>query len=371
MEEKEPIRILQCVSNMDRAGIETMLMNFYRNIDRQKVQFDFLANKSKIGAYDDEIRRMGGKIYVSPGLNPLKWAKYQKYMKELFTNHPEYRIIHCQNEMMGFPALYAAKKNGIKVRIAHSHNTIIRKDLKFLIKSVYKHEIKKVSTINVACGYDAGAFLFGKDFKVIKNAIDTSKFKYNEKTRKNIRNKLKVKEECVIGMVARFEPQKNHKFIIEVFNSILKKDNNFKLLLIGEGTLEQKIHEEVEKLGIKDKVIFTGSIPDVNDYYNAMDIFVLPSFHEGLPVVGIEAQVSGLACIFSSNITREVKINDNVYYVNINDKQKWVDTICNNKKEKRVDGISNIIESGYEIKTAAKKLQDWYCKLYEGGQNEN
>lgn len=371
MKKNEPIRILQCVSNMDRAGIETMLMNFYRNIDRKKIQFDFLVNKDKPGDYDEEIRNMGGKIYISPGLNPIKWCKYQKYMKELFTNHPEYKIIHCQNETMGFPALYAAKKMGIKVRIAHSHNTIIRKDFKFLIKYLYKSKIKKVSTINVACGNDAGIFLFGDNFKVIKNAIDISKFKYNEKVRKNIRNKFKIKDECVIGMVARFEPQKNHKFIVEVFKEVLKLDNNFKLLLIGEGTLKQKIYEEVKRSKIKDKVIFTGNIPNVSDFYNAMDLLVLPSFHEGLPVVGIEAQVSGLPCVLSANITQELKINENVYYVDIKDKQKWIEMIIKNKNKKRVSEISNIINSGYEIQTATKKIQDWYCELYEGGQDEN
>lgn len=359
MSKQEPIRILQCVSNMDRAGIETMLMNFYRNIDRNKVQFDFLCNKSKSGDYDEEIKKLGGKIYVSPGLNPFKWFKYQKYMKNLFKKHPEYKIIHCQNEAMGFPALYAAKKAKIPVRIAHSHNTTTRFDLKWPIKIIYKYLLRTVATDFVACSHAAGKYLFGKDVKVINNAIDIGKFTYNESIRKKIRKNMKLDKKFVIGHVGRFEPQKNHKFLVKMFNEYQKQDKNAVLLLIGTGSLENEIKKMVHKLNLEDKVIFTGNISNVNEMYQVMDIFVLPSFHEGLPVVGIEAQISGLKCILSNRITEEVKITDNIEFLPIDDYNNWIEQIKKYEEYQRKKINSDI----YNINYIKQRLIEYYQKL--------
>lgn len=364
--QQEPIRILQCISNMDRAGIETMLMNFYRNIDRDKIQFDFLCNKSKPGDYDEEIKSLGGNIYVSPGLNPFKWFKYQKYMKELFKKHPEYKIIHCQNEAMGFPALYAAKKCGIPVRIAHSHNTVTRKDFKWPIKIVYKYLLRTVATDFVACSHAAGKYLFGKDVKVINNAIDSQKFIYDKEIRNKIRKKYDLEDKFVIGHVGRFEPQKNHEFLINLFYEYQKQEENAILLLIGNGSLEEHIKELVNNLNIKNKVIFTGNISNVNEMYQAMDMFILPSFHEGLPVVGVEAQASGLKCIFADTITKEVKITDNVSFINLKeDKTTWLQAINNCKNYQRKNMHEFLIEKNYDIKSATKNLEKFYLNYYK------
>ena len=362
---QEQIRILQCVSNMDRAGIETMLMNFYRNIDKSKVQFDFLCNKLKPGDYDDEIKSLGGKIYVSPGLNPFKWFKYQKYMKNLFNNHPEYKIIHCQNEAMGFPALYAAKKAGVPVRISHSHNTLTRFDFKWPIKILYKYLLRTVATDYVACGEDAGKYLFGKKVKIIHNAIDTDKFKYSEEKRIKLRKKYKITDKFVIGHVGRFEPQKNHEFLIDLFYEYSKMNEKAILLLIGTGSLFYKIKEKVEKLGLSEKVIFTGSIDNVNEMYNVMDLFVLPSLHEGLPVVGIEAQYSGLKCLFSTKVTRECNIGKYAEFIELSNKEKWLNSISEYHKnfisrEKICDSITT---NDYDIKTATHNLVEFYFNL--------
>lgn len=365
-EREEPIRILQCVSNMDRAGIETMLMNFYRNIDRDKIQFDFLCNKPKPGDYDDEIKLLGGKIYVSPGLNPFKWFKYQRYMKNLFKEHPEYKIIHCQNEAMGFPALYAAKKCGVPVRIAHSHNTVTRLDFKWPIKIVYKYLLRTVATDYVACSHAAGKYLFGKDVKVINNAIDSTKFIYNEEVRKKIRKEYNIENKFVIGHVGRFEPQKNHEFLIKLFYEYQKQDADAILLLIGTGSLEEHIKELVHSVNIQDKVIFTGSIPNVNEMYQAMDMFILPSFHEGLPVVGVEAQAAGLKCIFADTITKEVKITENASFINLKeDKKTWIQTINNCKNYQRSNMKKTLFEKNYDIKSATKNLEEFYLNYYK------
>lgn len=359
MNNNQPIRILQCVSNMDRAGIETMLMNFYRNIDRDIVQFDFLCNKTKPGDYDEEIKSLGGKIYVSPGLNPFKWFKYQKYMKQLFSEHPEYKIIHCQNEAMGFPALYAAKKAGIKVRIAHSHNTTTRFDLKWPIKIMYKYLLRTVATDYVACSHAAGKYLFGKDVKIINNAIDIEKFIFDEKKRNEIRNKFNLNDKFVIGHVGRFEPQKNHKFLVNMFNEYQKQDKDAILLLIGTGSLENKIKELVHKLKLDNKVIFTGNISNVNEMYQAMDFFVLPSFHEGLPVVGIEAQISGLKCLLSNRITEETKITNNISFISIDNYDKWIKEIKKHKRYKREKIKCDV----YNINFIQQRLIEYYQSL--------
>lgn len=366
---EEPIRILQCVSNMDRAGIETMLMNFYRRIDRKKIQFDFLVNKSKPGAYDEEIKKLGGKIYISPGLNPIKFIKYQKFIDELFHEHKEYKIIHCQNESMGYYALYGAKRNNIPVRISHSHNTTLPVDYKFLIKKFCNRKIKNVANIYVACGTEAGKFMFKKDFKVIKNAIDTKKFIFNNETRNKIRKQLNIEDKFVIGHIGRFEQQKNHKFIIELFECLHKKDNNSVLLLAGDGSLMEKTKNLVKEKKLNDNVIFTGNISNVNELYQAMDVFILPSLHEGLPVVGIEAQTADLPCVFSTNITKEVKLLDRVNFIDLTDKDKWINTILSYKNSKRKDNSKNIIKCGYDIEAATKELQDWYIKLYKEVKN--
>lgn len=365
MNKKEPIRVLQCVSNMDRAGIETMLMNFYRNIDRDLIQFDFLCNKSKPGDYDDEIRSLGGNIYVTPGLSPFKWFKYQRYMKQLFVDHPEYKIIHCQNEAMGFPALYAAKKAGVPVRISHSHNTVTRFDYKWPIKILYKFLIKYVATDLVACSHAAGKYLFGKDVKVINNAISTDKFIYNESLRKKLRQQFNIDDKFVIGHVGRFEAQKNHKFLIKLFNKYQKIDASAFLLLIGNGSLESEIKEEVKRLGLENKVKFMGNIPNVNEMYQVMDLFILPSFHEGLPVVGVEAQTAGLPCIFSANITEEIKCNENVVFIDLHQEQQWLDKINEYKNTTRKDLARNVIDGGYDIKEESKMLKEFYYSLNE------
>lgn len=356
----DKIRILQCVGNLNRAGIETMIMNYYRNIDRNKFQFDFLCNKEKKGDYDEEIKSYEGKIFFTPCLNPIKWRQYQKFMNDFFSKHKEYKIIHCQNEQMAFPALYAAKKNGVPIRIAHGHNTATRFDIKWPIKTLYRYLIRTVATDYIACSHAAGKYYFGKDVKVLNNAIDTDKFKYNKELREKLRKELHLEDKYVIGHVGRFEPQKNHIFLLRVFKEYLRKDKSAVLLLIGNGSLERKIKEKVKNMGIENNVIFTGNIPNVNEMYNVMDVFVLPSLHEGLPVVGIEAQSSGLPCIFSDRITDEVLLNSNVYSIPLNNNyDEWCKKIAQLKYEDR----NYKYHKEYDIKYVKNELEEYYIEL--------
>ena len=367
MKNNQAIRVLQCVSNMDRAGIETALMNYYRQIDKKRVQFDFLVNKKNEGDYSNEIKAMGGRIYTTPGLSPFKWRKYQTYLKNLFNSHPEYHIIHCQNEEMGYPALLAAKKCGIKNRITHAHSSKIELDYKAPIKYFYKKKLEKTASHLVACGEKASMFMFGKKEKIIPNAILTDNFVFNSKIRNKIRKEYKLTNEFVIGHVGRFEKPKNHKLLLEIFYEITKRENQARLLLVGDGTLKKKIIKKANKLGLMDKIIFAGNVKNANEYYQAFDVFVMPSKNEGLPVVGIEAQASGLKCIFSDNITKEVCVTNNVKFVKINDMDGWVSSILASKKYQRKNQKSDIVQSGFDIAEATKNIQLFYERM---GQNE-
>lgn len=367
------IRILHSVSNMDRAGIETMIMNYYRHIDTTKIQFDFLCNKSKLGAYDEEIKSMGGKIFRTPGLNPVKWFKYEKMVKDLLKENNEIKIVHSHNGAFSLQAQLAAKKSNIKNRIVHVHGTKIDVNLKLPLKLLYKCFLKFVSNNYWGCGKEAVRYYFGykvikdNNYRVIKNAIEVDRFLYNEEIRKKIRKEYNLENKFVIGNVARFMKQKNHTFILDLFKIILSKNQNAVLMLLGDGELQEEMKNKSRELGIENSVMFIGNVSNVNEMYQVMDVFILPSLFEGLPVVGIEAQASGLKCFMSDTITNEVAITNNIRFLNLkNDSiEKWADEILSNENYERKNMSKEIIDAGYSIEVEAKKLQDIYLEMGE------
>lgn len=367
------IRVLHSVSNMDRAGIETMIMNYYRHIDRNKVQFDFLCNKIKIGAYDEEIKSLGGRIYRTPGLNPIKWFKYERMVRKLLDENPEIKVVHSHNGAFSLQAQLAAKKSNIKNRIVHVHGTKIDFNLKLPLKLFYKNFLKLTSNNYWGCGKDAVKYYFGdkvikeNNFRIIKNAIEVDKFLYNEEKRNQLRKQYGIEDKFVVGNVARFMKQKNHTFIIDLFKIILDKNQNAILMLFGDGELQEDMKNKVKELGIENAVMFMGNVNNVNEMYQLMDVFLLPSLFEGLPVVGIEAQASGLKCFMSDTITDEVAVTDNIKFLNLkNDSlDKWADEILSNINYERRNMSKEIIDAGYSIEVEAKKLQDIYLKMGE------
>ena len=363
------IRVLQCVNNMHRAGLETMLMNYYRHIDRNKIQFDFLTHRPTRSEYDDEIEDLGGKVYYAPRLYPQNYPAYFRYMKRFFIEHPEYRIIHSHIDAMSYLPLMAAKKAGVPIRIAHSHNTSIDKDSKYLMKEAFRWQLPHVATDYLACGTEAGKFLFGnRDFQVIPNAIDTSGFRFSIETRDAVRRSLGIENAFVIGCVGRLTAQKNISFLINVFREICKVDPNSVLLVIGGGNEENELQALTKKLGISERVMFLGIRSDVNDLYQAMDVFVMPSLFEGLPVVGIEAQFSDLHCVFSSSITREVSISEKAHFVSL--ERSYSDWASYILRLKRVvgDRNPNFQCQRYDIEQAKDVLEQYYLNKHESLQ---
>lgn len=254
------IRILHSVSNMDRAGIETMLMNYYRHIDRSKIQFDFLCNKKKPGAYDAEIKEMGGNIYHTPGLNPAKYPSYLKCMKKIFEENPEYKIVEAHNGALGVYALHAAKVNHIPVRIFHAHGASITRDWKLPIKLVCKALLPSNMNQHFSCGIEAARCYFGEkvvernDYELIPNAIEVNRFVFDSTIRNRIRHDNHLENKHIVGHVGRFMSQKNHTFLLDVFAEVSKRDSLAHLVLLGDGELMDAMKEKASNLGIKDYV---------------------------------------------------------------------------------------------------------------------
>ena len=356
---------------MDRAGIETMLMNYYRHMDRSKIQFDFLCNKAKRGAYDEEILSMGGKIYRTPGLNPVKYPQYLRFMKKLFSAN-DYKIIEAHNGAFGVYALNAARKNGIPVRIFHAHGAGITKDWKLPLKYCCLAMLPYSMNEHFTCGIEAAKCYFGKnvatrsDYTLIPNAIEVERFIFNEETRNRIRREYHLEDKHVLGHVGRFMKQKNHTFLLDVFEAYSREDEAAFLVLLGDGELMDRMKAKAERLHIADKVLFVGNVENANEWYQAFDCFILPSIWEGLPVVGVEAQAADLPCIFSDTITREIDFLDcNLFLSTASSLNDWTDAISKALKHtSRRDNTGIITRNHYNVRTEAMKLQEQYLKLY-------
>lgn len=363
-----PLRVLQVVTNMDRGGLETMLMNYYRQIDRTKVQFDFLTHRKEKAAYDDEIASLGGKIYHLPRLVP--WSlSYKKALRSFFEAHPEYSVIHVHQDCLSSVVLKAAAKQKISVRIAHSHNTNQDKNLKYPIKLFYKQFIPKYATHLMACGNEAGLWMFGDTpFSILRNAIDAAVYSFHPEKREAVRAALHITPHTiVVGHVGRFAPQKNHAFLLDVFAEFQKLHVDSHLLLVGEGSLLHDVEEQAARLGIVDKITFTGVRSDVNDLLQAMDVFVFPSHYEGFPVTMVEAQAAGLPCIISDNVPTEgILREDLVERLPLSPGAKaWAERLATDfiPLPERKNTTDDLIQAGFDIHTAASELERFYLEV--------
>lgn len=374
------IRVLQILNSMDRGGIETTLMNIFRNIDKEKVVFDFLLQTDRECDYNQEILKLGGRIYsVTPRRKSI--AKNKKELNEFFKKHrDEYKIVHMHvGSLTYIEPLKEAKKYNIPVRIIHSRNSRCGG---IWIHNIF-HYINKLSIQNIAtyyfsCSDLAGKWLYKKEilnsdkYKKINNGIQTKKFKYSLNKREEMRKKLKCDDKLAIINVGRLHKQKNHEFLIKIFKKISEENKNAVLFLVGEGALKEKIKQQARELELEDKVIFLGKRSDVNDVLQAMDIFVMPSLYEGLPGSVVEAQGAGLPCLISDRITKEVAITDLVHYKSLECKEEeWAkDVIKLAYQNERKDTTEQIKESGFDMKDISDSLQDFYIKVYGDKDNE-
>ena len=368
----EPIRILQVMGTLNRGGTETMLMNIYRNIDRSKVQFDFIIHTNEKCDYNDEIVKLGGKIFNIVNYNGKNHFLYKNAWNTFFSAHPEYKIIHAHKRSTASIYLKVAKKYGM-VTIAHSHSTASRgTKIEQISKNIIQFPIRYVADYLFACSNEAGKWLFGKNvikkdnYKVIKNAIDIEKYTFNLTKRNEMRKALGVEGKFVVGHVGTFTYPKNHKLLIDIFYEIQKQKQNSVLLLVGDGELRQRIEKQINDLRIKDKVILTGVVENVNEYIQAMDVFVFPSIFEGLGMAAIEAQAAGIRCIVSDKLPNEVFITDLVESVSLNlDKKYWGEIILKYNNDYIKENMFNELKlNGYDVKSVANNLKDFYIKIY-------
>lgn len=368
----EPIRILHITEMLSAAGIESFIMNMYRNIDRTKVQFDFLVLRNQEEFYDDEIKSLGGhKYYVHSNKRNtlLRVLDESKQIETFLKNHP-YNIVHIHyTTPLRAPYLLAAKKAGVPIRIYHAHSAAVsgKSKLKLLIYDYYRNKISDWGTDFFACSKAAAEWIYPKKLitnnkvKILYNGIDTIRFKYNPEKRKVIRDELNLEESFTIIHTGRFIDQKNQTFLVKVFAQIKTRYQDSKLLLLGAGETVNDVKKLVKELDLINDVIFLGVKSNVEDYLSAADCYVMPSLYEGLPVAAIEAQCSGLPCIFSTNITSEVKIANNVKFMSLNESEtNWSNEICKFRDCIREDGSTAVNEHGYNVKDVSDKLEYFY-----------
>lgn len=368
-DQDKPLRIAHIIGKWVGGGVEAVVMNYYRHIDHAKIQFDFICDSDSTNIPYDEIEKLGGKvILVSPYQHIISYLKELK----MILKEGKYKIVHSHiNALSVFP-LYAAKKVGVPIRIAHSHSTTNKKEWKKnLLKQMLRPFSKRYATDYICCSELAGRWLFGDkaydngEVYLLNNAIDLDKFAYDENVRKAKRKELKISDDTlVIGHIGRFVAQKNHTFLIDIFNELHKQNKNSLLLLAGQGPLIDEIKNKVNDLNLTESVKFLGQRNDVNELYQAFDVFLLPSLYEGLPVVGVEAQAAGCLSILSDDMTKETKVLNSTKFISLNENASfWANKILSsNKKFVRKNSINEMTNNNFNIKNEAKKIENKYLK---------
>jgi len=370
-----PVRVLHVVSKMTFGGVQSVIMNYYRHIDRSKVQFDFAVQSVEKCEYDDEINALGGRIHRISPLH-IDRKRFSADLKSLLRNNPEYRIIHSHQNFMNIIPLSIAKKCNVPIRISHSHNNYkASSKLKEVQRIAFRRVIRHFATECLACSQPAGRWLYGSSFgkhindRVVHNAINTNLFRFDMHTREKLRQSLGIEDKFVLIHIGMFSKQKNHLYLLEVFSEFHKITPESVLLLIGDGKERNLIEERIDRLGLKKEVIVLGVRRNVHDYLQAADAFVFPSLHEGLPVVVVEAQTSGLPCFVSSEaVPEEVDLNNDVKFLSIKlPPSKWAEAIVSTDcLQDRTNAYQRTISGGYDVDKEAEKLMEFYLEKSGG-----
>lgn len=367
---KKTVKVLQVLDYVNHnSGVSAVVMNYFSHMDRDKVQCDFLLFEKEENEISREIVRCGGRIYTSGKPAGKSILNYRKRVDEFFAQHVgEYEVVHIHIPNAAFTVLRSAKKYGVPVRILHSHNArgadgTVKKIRNFLLN---KWGIRYANRY-FACSEAAGVYLYGKrkmekhQVWVINNAIDLKRYAFREERREQIRRQYGIgPEEMLLGNVGRFVEQKNQIRLLEIFAEAEKK-LGAKLILLGDGELKEDLRNKAEQLGIAEKVIFAGVVDDVENYLSAMDVFLLPSLYEGLPVVCVEAQAAGLPCLVSANVTREIRLTDQVYFIENAETAQWceaLEELAHNMGTRQ----SGLKLDAYDIEKQAAVLEENYLR---------
>lgn len=395
---KQPIRVLHVLGGVGLGGAESRIMDLYRQMNREEIQFDFLVHSPAVKNgfleagqddrtakqqkqngrcsrkpqfYDEEIQSLGGHIYVLPQFKVYNYVSYRKAVRDFFRCHHEFQVV--QGHMTSTASIYLpiAKRFGTPVTAAHARNAGVVKGLKGMATRFFRRGLADKADVLVACSKLAGEDVFGKKameegrVKIIHNAIDVKRFTYNEEERKKTRAELGIAGALVLGHVGRFDHQKNHPYLLEVFAAVCRERPESVLLLLGDGAARPAMEERCRELGIADHVKFLGNRKDTERYYQAMDIFLLPSFFEGLPGVLVEAQAAGLACIVSDTVTTEAGATDLVSWLSIDEPpERWAQEVLKREGYARRDTAKELTEAGFDVRTQA----GGYRAFYQNGE---
>lgn len=366
----EQIRVLHVIGIMNRGGAEAMIMNLYREIDKTKIQFDFVENSDQQAAYDEEIRSLGGKIYRCPHFTGKNFLAYKRWWKRFFEDHgAEYGIVHGHIGSTAAIYLNEAKKAGC-FTIAHSHSSGTDHSLRSALYHSISYPTRWIADFFFACSKPAGIDRYGKKVAgspnciVFRNAVDVSKFAYSEHIRKAVRDEWKLENITVVGHIGRMVHEKNHMALLDIFSAFHQRTPNSKLFLVGDGPLRNEIEHRVHELKLDQYVIFAGIRSDVNRLIQAMDVFVFPSLYEGLPVTLVETQTAGLPCVISDKVPEDsILVKSLVSVMKLNDPpEQWSDCMQNCLKTKRQDRSKEVAAAGFDIAQTTKWLEEFYLE---------
>lgn len=365
------IRILHVVSIMDIGGMESFIMNMYRNIDRSKMQFDFLVHHRRRGVFEDEIKALGGHVYHTSLMDDWNLFEYIKELRKLFAEHPEYKVVHGHLGSTAYLYLGIAKRYGVPWRILHSHCPGCIHTLKGYIKHLLFYLSPIHANVAWACSTEAGKYQFKKrEFEVIPNGVNVARFTYSAEMRENKRRELGFEDKFVIGHVGRFYYEKNHEYMLKIFDQLKKLVSNAAMVLVGDGLLRQQIKEKAKEMGLDDSILFAGIQKECSPYYQAMDAFIMPSVYEALPLTGIEAQCAALPCLFSDTVSHEVSLGVRTQFLSIGDENvgRWVDELVKirQSKERREVCIPNA--DRFDSAKRTRDIVARYEKMWESNK---
>lgn len=355
------------IGSLNIGGSQTMIMNLYRNIDREQIQFDFILDHPEQLFFAEEVKSLGGKIYFMPEFTGTNLLGVRKAWHRFFREHPEYKILHSHVRSYASVYLPIARRYGVKT-IIHSHSTSNGRGIKSLVKRIMQYPLRHQADYCFSCSQEAGEWLFGKKIAsndrhfIVRNAIDAEKFRYNEDVRREYRAKLGVNDQTVYVHVGRFHPAKNHDFLLRVFSKIHARNSNTVLLLLGDGELQTSIEKQIQELGLQNAVHLPGGSSEVHKWLQAADCFLFPSLWEGLGIVAVEAQAAGLPCICSDQVPPLVKVMDSCRFIPL-DEEKWVAAAMSAAPD-RQDSYDQIVVAGYDVHATSQWLYEFYSKIW-------
>lgn len=369
----KPIRILHVLTAMNRAGTETMLMNLYRAIDRDKIQFDFAVTTTEHCDYDDEITTLGGKIIRYPRYTGKNHFSYKKWWSVFFGEHPEYRIIHGHIGSTASIYLGIAKKYG-RYTIAHSHSTGGKATVHDFMYQIYSHSTRYIADYFIGCSTEALISRYGSSVAadhtksiVLNNGIDVDKYRYSEQIRDEVLSELGLgKNTFIVGTVGRFTEAKNTLFVVDILARLKEKEPGFLFLWAGTGELKEQVEKYIAEKKLQNKILLLGVRDDIPRILQVLNVFILPSKFEGLPVIGVETQAAGVPMLCSDKVSPEVNMSKCVTFLPIDSTEPWVEGILKERMFRRVaDAPADVINAGYDIKATSQWLEGFYGKHWK------